>query len=123
MKKLIVCFMLTIVCLNNTFADNVVFLDKDKPAPFAGYLMDQEKVDKIRLLNIDYQEALKTKEYLQKDNDLYAKRLDNLTQYNDKLATEVVSLRENSIWSKIGFFILGAAVTTGVAFGVSKAIR
>lgn len=123
MKLLISILILCQIVTNQSFADEVIYLPKSSPAPFSGYLMDDEKVTKIRLINIDYQEALRTKDYLEKDNVIYVKRLENLSTENDKLATQLVATRDTSIWSKLGFFVLGAVLTTGVVFGVSRAAR
>lgn len=122
-KKIISIFLLITLAPLNSLADDAKFLEKGQPAPFSGFLLDRDKAAKIRLLDIDYQEALKTKDYLQKDNAIYVQRLDNMKEYNDRLAKENVELRENSIWSKLGFFVLGALVTTGIAFGVSRAAK
>lgn len=105
------------------YADDAKYLGKGQPAPFDGFLLDREKASKVRLLDIDLKESLKTNEYLKKDNELYVQRLDNMKEYNDNLAKEVVTLRENSIWSKLGFFLLGAATTTLITFGISRATK
>lgn len=125
LKKIIALTLLLSLLPIRALADDgsAVYLPKTSPAPFAGYLISPDTATKVRLMKIDNDELTKTNVYLQQDNDLYVKRLDNMKDYNDKLASENVSLRENSIWSKLGFFLLGAAVTTGIAFGVSRATR
>lgn len=122
MNKLIIFLLIALTPLNS-LADDAKFLEKGQAAPYDGFLLDREKAAKVRLLDIDYQEVLKTKDYLQKDNEVYVQRLDNMKNYNDRLAKENVELRENSIWSKLGFFVLGALVTTGIAFSVSRATK
>jgi hypothetical protein len=122
MNKIIPLLLIVLTPLN-ALADDAKFLEKGQIAPFDGFLLDREKATKVRLLDIDYQEALKTKDYLQKDNEVYIQRLDNMKNYNDRLAKENVELRENSIWSKLGFFVLGALVTTGIAYGVTRATK
>lgn len=122
MKKLISILLLTAIPFQ-ALADQVVYLPKDQPAPYTGYLFDREKAEKIRLLDLNYQEATKKVDYYKTDNDLYEKRLVNLRSQNDNLAQQNVELRENSIWSKLGFFVLGAAATTAIAIGVSRGIN
>lgn len=122
MKKLISLLLLTSIPFQ-ALADQVVYLPKDTPAPYTGYLFDREKAEKIRLLDLNYQEATKKVDYYKTDNDLYEKRLVNLRSQNDNLAQQNVELRENSIWSKLGFFVLGAAATTAIAIGVSRGIN
>lgn len=120
MKKLIIILLLI---SNVCYSDQSTYLNKDDKAPYDGFLLDREKASKVRLLDIDYKEALKTQEYLKTDNELYVKRLENMTQENDRLSKQLVEARDPNIWDKIGFFFLGALVTTGIAYGVSRATR
>lgn len=116
--------ILLITCLvTPAFADQSVLLDKGTPAPFSGFLLDKEKAGKVRLLDLDYQESLKTQGYLKADNDLYVKRLENMTTENDRLAKQVQDSRTTGIWSTIGIFLLGSAATIAMTYGVSHAIR
>jgi len=113
-----------ILCITSTaFADKSTYLDQGSITPYDGFLLDRDKASKVRLLDIDLQEAIKTKEYLQKDNDLYIQRLENVSKENDKLATQLTESRDTSFWSKIGFFLIGSAVTTAIVYGTSRAIR
>lgn len=102
--------------VHSSLADEAKYLVKDTPAPFTGFLISPEKAEKIRIMDIDLRLATRTNEILTTENTL-------LKDHNTYLAKELVDTRDNSMWGKIGYFILGAVLTTGIAFGVSKATK
>lgn len=108
---------------NAVRADEVQFLTKGQPAPFAGYLITQEKVDKVHDLSVDLDHERKINLLLQKDADFYVQRLDLYKGQTEDLSKQLAATKDNSFFSKVGFFVLGAALTTGIAFGVSRATR
>jgi hypothetical protein len=101
-------------------ADDAKYLTKDTPAPFTGYLISPEKAEKVRLMDIDLKAALKTNQLLQGENDLLEQRLQNMTTANVELAKQI---NDNSIWGKVGIFVLGAATATVIAFAAVRAVR
>lgn len=116
--------LILILALSNVcYADQSTLLEKDQKAPYTGYLLDQDKAEKVHAMSLNYQEALDNEKYLTDTNAIYVKRIELVSTENDKLAKQVAEQRDSSIWSKLGFFVLGAAVTTGLAFGLSRATR
>ena len=115
--------LLVFSLITPAFADQSTYLDKGAVAPYPGFLLDHEKAGKVRLLSIDLEEAVKTRDYLTKDNEVYVKRLENMTTQNDKLATQLADARDTSLWSKLGLFILGAATTTLIVYGTSRVTK
>lgn len=103
-------------------ADQVQAINKGEPAPFQGFIMDRERADAIRNNDLDKQYTGKENGYLKKDNELLNQRVNLAQTQIDSLSKQVVEGKDN-FWTKAGFFILGAAVTTGLAFGVSRATR
>ena len=120
MKYLLV-FLLS---FNIALADDaVVVIKKNEPAPYDGYLFTQEQAVKVRDLKLDLG-------LVQKENEILTKKNSLLTDYNVSSETHIKSLsdrlvesRDNSFFSKLGFFMLGAGITTALAFGVSKATK
>jgi len=121
MKYIVILF--TIFNFTIASAEDVVLLNKDQPAPFTGFLVTKEKVEKIYHLDLDLQ--LKTKE-----SEIYKQQLlltqDQLKRNNEFIDTQskrIVEMQDNSIFTKIGYFILGSIVTGAIAYGVTTTLR
>lgn len=106
-----------------TDINDVKFLKTGDQAPFTGYLITPEKADKVHDLDAALKSTQKINSLLLDEQKIYEQRLSNSRQDAESLSKEVQSQRESALFTKIGFFILGAAVTTGLAFGVSRATR
>lgn len=126
MKKALI---LLLILSNTCFAD-VKFLNKGEPAPFEGFLFDRKAEMNLRLTEEKLEFCDKSKEILNSLNknqedryNIMTDRLKIRDQQIDTLAKRVVESRESFWVTNIGFFILGALVTTGVAYGVSRTIR
>lgn len=105
---MILCFI-----TQSLFAQDATVLKKGDPAPFDGVIFTKEKEKEIRLMT-------ETKKLQDEKIDLYDKRIALRDKQLDSLAERVVEQKDESLFTKVGMFILGAAVTTGVAFGVSR---
>lgn len=127
-KKILITFLLFSQVV---YADGPVqYLDKLTPAPYAGYLFTPEKEKEVRfkLVERDYYETLTTsltsinskQEALLKLQD---DRINLYTQQVDNLSKRLAESKDSNFWSNAGFFILGALVTTGIAFSVTRATR
>lgn len=123
MKLFTILIMVLTAYPLNALSDEVIHLDKDQKAPYEGFLFDREKAEKVRILDIGLKSQVKINSILTDENGIYEERLTNLREQNSNLSKSLIEERSSSIWSKLGFFILGAAVTTGVVYGVSKATR
>lgn len=126
MKKLLVFLLI----LSNTCFADVKFLNKGDVAPFEGFLFDRKAEMNLRLTEEKLEFCDKSKDILNSLNkdqedryNIMTDRLKIRDQQIDTLAKRVVESRESFWVTNIGFFILGALVTTGVAYGVSRTIR
>lgn len=123
MKRFVIPIIIILRLLNvSCFAAEVTLLDAGQPAPYAGFLFTRIKADEFRLLDINYKLSVTTNEILTKQNVLLNEQLDKANANVTRLADQVVKER-NDLWSNIGMFLLGAAATTLVAFGVSRATK
>lgn len=116
---------LLLLCSNIALADNVtvsVFLTKGQASPYDGYLLDQAKVKSLYNDNLDLQFYKKSNDNLNLQIVDYDKRVNNCLSQNDKLAVKLEHSDSNML-EKIGFFFLGAAAASIVAFGAARAVR
>lgn len=72
--------------------------------------------------NIDLQYYKKSTDNLNLQIVDYQKRVDNFQVQNDKLS-ERLSKSETGFFERVGFFMLGAAAATLIAYGASRAVR
>ena len=128
MKKSIVSVLL--LCQLASASTEFTYLEQGTPAPFAGYLITAKKEKELRLLNESFTYCDKSRELLTKlntDNEnilkLQSERIAIRDQQVDTLSQRLVESKDDGFLSKIGFFLLGALVTTGIAYGVSKTLR
>jgi hypothetical protein len=122
MKKL-VSLICILTCLQAYGGDDVIHLDKGSPAPFSGFLITPDKADSIRNMKIDLDTANKVNAVLLDNQKIYEERVNNYKSHSEDLAKQVESLKDNSMLSKVGFFVLGAAVTGLVAYGTTRALK
>lgn len=100
-------------------ADDAIFLDVNKPAPFAGFLLSKEKVISLRNNDIDLTFLKKENDNLKIEVTDYQARLDNYKTENKDLA-ERLQKSNTSFFERTGFFILGAILTGSIAYGLYK---
>ncbi len=122
---------LILICLSNqAFGDAAVFIQKDTPAPYSGYLFTEAagKDLKLKLVDLEYFKALSTS--LQSQVDLYSKievkyqeKITIVEEQNDKLAKSVYSERNMNNWERAGYFVLGVAATVFAAFAVKQVVK
>jgi hypothetical protein len=128
MKKKI-SLILILLLSNSAIAEpKLIYLEKNEIAPFTGYLINPEMEKKFRLLDseLDYQKkinlSLKTINNLYEENELiFIKRLENNQKQIENLNKRII--REDSIWGKLGMFLLGGLTTTLLSFGVNRASK
>jgi hypothetical protein len=128
MKKQILSLMLiSLMVANNCFANQAVNIDKDQKAPFSGVLFDKEKANNVKNELIEKDSLVKTNESLNKSINLYRSNQDLVNKENDLLLNQNVKLTENlnsaremSDIAKIGYFLLGVAVTGAAVYGASR---
>jgi len=127
MKLLIATILTLIFTIQVALADTAVNLSKDQPAPYDGVLLDKEKADKIRDELIDKDALEKTNESLNKSINLYRSNEDILNNQKGMLINQNIELtkalndtRETSGWTKVGYFLLGVAVTGVAVYGATR---
>jgi hypothetical protein len=123
MSRLFLYFTLFSFLCNATFADDAKYLDKGAVAPFSGYLIDQSKADKIRNMTIDLDSSKRVNILLNEENDVLKQRITNSRDENTDLAKRITDMKDSTFLGKVGFFVLGAAITGAIAYGTAKAMR
>lgn len=91
----------------------MVYVEKDRPAPFSGYLMNQERVERVRNISLELSSQQKINDLLKQENSML------LEKYNAYKQPP----KEQSMVEKVGYFLLGVGVTTIAVFGVKKATQ
>lgn len=123
-SKYIICLILT---AQVAIAQDAKYLKKDTPAPFDGFLITSKRVeelkiginerDRYKLLN----ESLERSLVLEKENnELQEKKVNLLTEQNDKLAKTLGEERNVSDLTKILWFSLGVIATGFAIYGVKQ---
>lgn len=130
MKLLIASILVFTLTIQSALANQSVELDKGQPAPYPGVLLDKEKSKEIRDELIEKDGLVKTNESLNKSIQLYRSNEDLQNQKSDILLKQNIELtktlndtRSVSGWEKVGFFILGVAITSAAVYGASKLAR
>ena len=130
MKPLLPLLISLTIVSNSLYAGDAVFLEKDKAAPFDGVLLPQDKALAIKQMTLEHDTYLLMNQSLEKSLSLQKNiiqsqddKVNILLQQNDKLAKSLGDERSMSNWERIGFFALGAVLTTAIAYGASKAAR
>ena len=105
-----------------SLANESVYLSKDSPAPFSGFLLPQSKVLEFRNMEIKNKEYKLTNESLERSIVIYKnneeqseKQIDIALTRNTELAKELASARSTSDLQRIIYVLLGAAAMYGGA--------
>ncbi len=127
-KKNCWIFLIILTILTNSLlADPVIFLDKDKPAPFDGYLFSPKDAKDLRLKLIDndinleviksYQKSLSISDQINSANE---KKINLCVTQVETLSKTTVDEREFSDWKKLGWFTLGVLTSILTVYGIKK---
>lgn len=100
-------------------ADDAVFLDINKPAPFAGFLLSKDKVMQLRNEDIDLTYSKKENDNLKLEITDYQTRVNNYKTENESLA-ERLQKSNAGFFEKAGFFIMGSLITGLIGYGVYR---
>lgn len=98
---------------------NVVLHQGDK-APFDGILLTPDNAKALDDMKIDLETQKKVNGLQREDNEFYAQRLTLYKTETESLSKQLTEQRDSSIYSKIGFFILGAGITGLLGYGIYK---
>ena len=123
--------ILILLSFNIAFADEcpkeVMALKKGEPAPCSGVLFSPAKESAIfRDITLYKKEIdlLNQKvTLLEKDQDFYQRRLDNMMQLNDSISKELARREQNSFFNNSLYFGTGALLTGLIAYGVVNGLR
>jgi hypothetical protein len=121
MKKLLI---LLLIFSNLAFAEeSVVVIKAGQPSPMDGYVINQERAEHYRNTSLDLGLCTKTKDLITQENSLINEQL---TRSNGRIKEQneyIQDTKDGAIWTKVGFFVLGAAAASLVAFGAARAVR
>ena len=119
--------IISMISSQPVFADNSINLNKGDSAPYSGVLLDKEKADKIRDELIDKDALVKINESLNKSVIIYRSNEDILNGQKNMLVNQNIELtkvlndtRETSSWVRVGYFVLGIAVTSAAVYGATR---
>jgi hypothetical protein len=120
MKYLLILLLISQTVLAD---DQPVYLPKNTPAPYNGYLVPEKTVNDMRNTTIELDAEKKINSMLTDEQAVMNERLTNSKNESDTLSKELASERSNAFLTKVGFFVLGAAAATLVAYGTVKTLR
>lgn len=107
----------------NTFANDVVAIKKGDPAPFDGFVITHQQEQKFRLLNENNRRLMELSDLQNEKINILDQRIKIRDAHVEDMSKELTERRSDGTFSKIFYFVLGAAVTTGVAYSVSRVIK
>lgn len=113
-------FSIVLSLSNIAYAEDAVYLPKAQPAPYTGILMPEDEAQQLRKDSIEKDSLSKSVDLYKSNELLYAKKIDVLSEQNDKLAKTAFAERNLDTWEKIGYFSLGAVLTGLVAYGIYR---
>jgi len=119
MKRLIVLILLS----SQAWGGEAVFLPSGSVTKYDGYLITQDIADKARENKIDLDAKTRILKLMQDENVILEQRLTNTQTEMDRLSKAVVEERNSNGINKFTYFLLGAAATTLIAYGASRAVR
>jgi hypothetical protein len=108
-------------------ANEVVFLEQNKPAPYSGVLFPVEKANELRKMAIELETLRAINESYIKSIDLYQKTIrlhdqkyELLNEQNDRLSEALVESRRSNDLQKVIWFTLGVLATGFAVYGAKK---
>lgn len=129
LKTLLTVFLISLITTNSFADDTSVYLDKGQTAPFAGFLINQNRTQTLineekqlkdyKLINDSLQKSL---DLSQQNFDLSEKKANILLDQNTKMAEELKSDKSTSNLERIVWFSLGVLATGFAIYGAKKAI-
>lgn len=117
-KSLFLLVFTSTMCLGQ-----VKYIDKGTAAPYSGYLFTVDAELENRQKLIDYSINKQQLELYRQNEEILTKQVELWRGQSRDLSLELVKKERMSFWQNTLYFALGAVVTTGLAFGVSRAIR
>lgn len=120
-NKLIILLLISNVALANVAnANDIQLITKGTPAPYDGFLMDNEKALSIRNQELDLGLANKKLDINTQINTLLQDSLNKSNQQVNNLNTELLNVQSSTKWENAVFFVAGALITGTIAYGIYK---
>ena len=123
----LVMLLTFLINVNSVYAQDVIRLEQNTPAPYTGILFPEAKAIEIKnqLIEKDYQDIIiksqaRSLDLFKSNEEYYNKQKDILDLQNDKLAKELYEARQTSHWEILGWFGLGVVTTSLAVFGVKQ---
>lgn len=123
-------FLIVSLINNLCYAEDVIRLEKDKPAPFTGYLFTDSKTKEIRIQLLEREAYKELNESLEKTNSLYKQNTEMkdqqikiITEQNTNLAKNLREERSTSNWERFMWFGLGVLATGAALHGLKEIAR
>lgn len=101
----------------------VKYITKGEPAPYEGYIFSIDAELENRKTLIEHKFMVKQLDLYRANEDILNKQVDLWKGQSRLLSDQLVKKEQNTFWQNTLYFALGALVTTGLAFGVSRATR
>lgn len=118
---LVVLIPFILFSCNGVYASDTqsTLLNKGDVAPYQGMLLTPDAANKVRIdvLELDYQKTATTN--LTSEVSDYQQRLKNYQDENNNLSDRLAK-SDTGFFAKAGFFILGAAITGVLAYGIYR---
>lgn len=122
--------MSLVLISNICYADDAIYLEKDKPAPFNGFLSTEGKTREIRIKLLERdtfeninQSLTKTNTFLQENSDSKDKQIKIVMDRDNQLAQSLRDERSTNNWERIGWFAGGILTTILTIYGVKEATK
>jgi len=119
-KSLSILLIISSLISNLSFAEEAVLLSKGEAAPYSGALLPVDKLQELRKAYLEKDSLSRSIELYKSNELLYTKKVDVLSEQNDRLAKTAYEERNMSTLEKIGYFGLGAILTGLVAYGIYR---
>lgn len=114
--------LLLIICFigNTSYAEEVIFLEKDQKAPHAGLLFTESKAKEVRsgLLERDALKGIneslaRSNQYLQQNSEIKDKQIKILFEQNDVLVQRAFEIQKTNFWRDAAIVVLTIASVYG----------
>jgi septal ring factor EnvC (AmiA/AmiB activator) len=123
LKKSNITLLALTLALNAFAEESVIPISRGEIAPFDGYLINQERAERFRTLGIELQFVNKNLQLVSEQNVLLNDQLNLASKQIGDLNKQLTDVKDTSLLSKIGMFVLGAGTATLMAFAVSRSIQ
>lgn len=120
MKKMLLFLLIPSLLLAD---DSVKYLNKDDKAPFDGYLFSREAERQLRLTDLELKQSKDIIKLYEQKSTIQEKQIELRDKELDVLSKRVIEQKDDSFFGKIGFFVLGVAATSAIAFGITRISR